>query len=69
MTEIREGEISTWLSPDGVVCRVRIVSLEDGENGTKVFEGYRVDEKNDPLKSKTGAVYPLFSGTVDSLGG
>lgn len=69
MTEIKQGEISTWLSPDGEVCRVMVVSIEDGFQNQKVFEGYRVDEKNQPLRNHAGFTYPTFSGALSSLGG
>jgi hypothetical protein len=66
--EIQTGKISTWLSPDGKVCRVKIVSIEDGRQG-QIFSGYRVDENDEPMKSKTGIHYPTFYGSVESLGG
>jgi hypothetical protein len=66
--EIQAGKISTWLSPNGEVCRVKVVSVEDGRQG-RVFTGYRVNEKDEPLQNKAGFFYPTFSGTIESLGG
>jgi hypothetical protein len=69
MAEIKLGDISTWLAPDGVVYRVRVISMGADSSGRNVFEGYRVGEDNEVLKNEHGFTYPVFEGSLSSLGG
>jgi hypothetical protein len=61
--EAKAGAISTWLSPNGKVYRVRVVDIQG-----YLFQAYRVDEKDEPLKGGDGICYPNFYGNVESLG-